>query len=102
MKRRTNTTLVEEIKKYILEDEDREEVVAELKRYKKEFKAEPDYNWYRYGNILPYYDQIRAFYKSLNIPCSDDNIIMCNDFCYHVGKAIDSILMECKSKTLLN
>lgn len=93
-RRRTNTTLVEGIKKYILEDEDREEVVAELKRYKKEFRAEPDYNWYRYGNILPYYSQIRDFYISLNVPCSDDNEIMCNDFCYHVGKAIDSILEE--------
>ena len=94
MKRRTNTTLVEGIKKYILEDEDREEVVAELKRYKKEFKAEPDYNWYKYGNIMPYYSQISDFYKSLNIPCSDDGEIMCKDFCYHVGKAIDSILEE--------
>ena len=93
MKRRTNTTLVEGIKKYILEDEDREEVIAELNRYKKEFKAEPDYNWYRHGNILPYYSQIRDFYQSLNIPCSDDEI-MCNNFCYHVGKAIDSILEE--------
>ena len=93
-RRRVNTTLVEGIKKYILEDEDKEEIVAELKRYKKEFKAEPDYNWYRYGNILPYYSQIRDFYASLNIPCSDDNEIMCNDFCYHVGKAIDSILEE--------
>lgn len=95
MERRINTTLVEVIKKYILEDEDREEVVSELKCDKKEFRAEPDYNWYRrYGNILPYSSQIRDFYKSLNIPCSDDNEIMCNDFCFHVEKAIDSILEE--------
>jgi hypothetical protein len=87
-----NKKLMEAIKDYILEDENREEVVAELKRYKKEFGREPDYNWYRYGNILPYYSQIRDFYNKLNVPCSDDNEIMCNDFCYHVGKAIDNIL----------
>lgn len=92
--KKLNKKLMEAIKNYILEDEDREEVVSELKRYKKEFRREPDYNWYRYGNILPYYSQIREFYNSLNIPCSDDDIIMCNDFCYHVGKAIDNILGE--------
>lgn len=91
---RYNKTLVDAIKAYILDGENLEDIKHELKRYKTEFKAEPDYNWYRYGNILPYYSQIRDFYSSLNIPCSDDNEIMCNNFCKHVGRAIDLILCE--------
>lgn len=94
MQRRVRKELVEAIKNYILEDEDRAEVISELKRYKKEFHFEPDYNWYRYGNILPYYSQIRDFYAKNNISSNDDNEILCNDFCYHVGKAIDLILEE--------
>ena len=92
--RRTNETLVNAIKDYILQDEDRKEIVSELKRYKKEFRNIPDYNWYRYGNILPYYSQIRNFYEENKVKASSDDIKMCEDFCFHVGKAIDAILEE--------
>jgi hypothetical protein len=44
MRRRTNETLVNAIKDYILQNEDRTEIVSELKRYKKEFRNIPDYN----------------------------------------------------------
>ena len=87
---------VDAIAKYILEDENKEEVIAELKRYKREFRSIPDYNWYRYGNILPYYSQIRDFYKDNGFTCNDDNEMLCRDFCYHVGRAIDKILEENK------
>ena len=87
---------VDAIAKYILEDEDKEEVIAELRRYKREFRSIPDYNWYRYGNILPYYSQIREFYKDNGFACNDDNELLCTDFCYHVGRAIDKILEENK------
>ena len=94
--KRARKNLVEAIKKYILEDENKEEIVAELKRYRKEFHSEPDYNWYRYGNILPYYSQIRSFYEENGMRANEDDEILCRDFCYNVGKAIDSILEEDK------
>ena len=94
MDKRARKELVDAIANYILEDEDKEGVTAELKRYKREFHNEPDYNWYRYGNILPYYSQIRDFYEEHGFPCNDDNELLCEDFCYHVGKAIDKILAE--------
>ena len=90
--RRANEKLVQAIAKYIMEDTDVKETVNELRRYKKAFFNEPDYNWYRYGNILPYYSQIRDFYQQNEIACSDDNEVMCEHFCYHVGKAIDVLL----------
>ena len=86
--------LVLAVKDYILDDENREEIVSELKRYKKEFPSEPDYNYYRYGNILPYYSQIREFITNLGLKCAEDNERMCISFCYAVGKAIDLILEE--------
>lgn len=92
--RRARKELVDAIAKYILEDENKEEVVAELKRYKREFRNIPDYNWYRYGNILPYYWQIRDFYEEHGFLANEDNELLCEDFCYHVGKAIDKILAE--------
>lgn len=55
-----NNELVKAIKAYILEDEDKEEVIAELKRCTRDFESEPDYNGYQHGNILPLYDQIRT------------------------------------------
>lgn len=96
MDKRARKELVDAIAKYILEDENKEEVIAELRRYKREFRNIPDYNYYRYGKILPYYSQIRDFYIEHSFPCNDDNELLCEDFCYHVGKAIDKILEENK------
>ena len=96
MDKRARKELVDAIAEYILEDENKEEVIAELKRYKREFRSEPDYNWYRYGNILPYYSQIRDFYKDNGFMGNPNDILLCEDFCYHVGKAIDKILEENK------
>lgn len=89
-----NKNLVNAIKDYILEGENKEELVFELRRYKRDFRNEPDYNYYRYGNILPYYSQIRDFMSKLGIGCPDDNEVMCVYFCRHVGRAIDLILCE--------
>ena len=91
----TDKKLLTAIKSYILEDEENpEEVKNELRRYKKEFHNEKDYNWYKYGNILPYYSQIRDFYEKLDIPVPESNSVLQEHFEYHVGKAIDSILSE--------
>lgn len=35
----------------------------EIKRYKREFKNETDFNIAQYGNLLCYYNDIRQFYK---------------------------------------
>lgn len=90
--KRANTELVQAIAKYIMTDVDTKETVNELRRYKKEFFSVPDYNYYRYGNILPYYSQIREFYKEHGFSANDDNELLCEHFCYHVGKAIDLLL----------
>lgn len=92
---RIEKKLVTAIKSYILENVDNtEEVFNELKRYKREFYREKDYNWYKYGNILPYYSQIRDFYLEHGIPVSESNSVLQEHFEYHIGKAIDSILSE--------
>lgn len=77
---------------YILEDEDRTEVEKELKRYKAEFYGQPDYNWYMYGNILPYYVDIRKFMEEHGMTPCEDNYRMLIAFKIYVGKAIDYIL----------
>lgn len=89
-----NNKLVKAIEDYILEDVDREETINELRRYKKEFPMEKDYNWYMYGNILPYYSQIRDFYLENDFTPSEDNSILEEHFKLHIRKAIDNILKE--------
>ena len=89
-----NNKLVKAIEDYILEDVDREETINELRRYKKEFPRVKDYNWYTYGNILPYYSQIRDFYIEHDCIPSENNDILLEHFKLHVRKAIDNILGE--------
>lgn len=89
-----NNELVKAIKAYMLEDEDKEEVIAELKRYKREFSMELDYNWYQYGNILPYYSQIRDFYGKNGIVPPEDCAELQEHFERHVRTAIDELLEE--------
>lgn len=92
-----NNTLVKAIKDYILSDEDKEEIVNELNRYKKEFYSVLDYNWYMYGNILPYYSDIREFYNKNGFTCNENNDDeLLHHFRFHIRKAIDSILEENK------
>lgn len=94
MRIRTDKKLLTAIKDYILEEENPEEVKNELKRYKTAFHKEKDYNWYKYGNILPYYSQIRDFYLEHDIPVPESDSVLQEHFEYHVGKAIDLILSE--------
>ena len=91
-----NNTLVKAIKDYILSDGDKEEIVNELNRYKKEFSSVLDYNWYMYGNILPYYSDIREFYNKNGFTCNDNNDELLHHFRFHIRRAIDSILEENK------
>ena len=91
-----NDKLVKAIKEYILADEDKDEIVNELKRYKREFREFIGYNWYAYGNILPYYSQIRGFYKEHGIEAYEDNYLLQKHFEKHIQRAIDEILEENK------
>jgi hypothetical protein len=76
-----NEKLLTAVKDYILEDVDNpEEVINELKRYRKEFHKEKDYNWYKYGNILPYYSQIRDFYEKNGIPVPESDSVLQEHF----------------------
>lgn len=38
--------------------------IEEVRRYRDEFKHEPDYNIAQYGNMLIYFYDIREFYKN--------------------------------------
>ena len=89
-------SLVKAIKEYILDGEDRAEIVHKLERYKKEFRNYRGYNWYAYGNILPYYYQIREFYVNNGLTPSEDNAILQRHFEKHIERAIDEILKENK------
>lgn len=88
--------LVKAIKDYILEDENKEEVINELRRYKREFPSVLDYNWYKYGNILPYYSQIAEFYRKNGLVPSENNEMLQKHFEGHIRIAIDEILLENK------
>ena len=89
-----NNELVKAIKVYILEDVDREETLKELRRYRNEFPRETDYNWYRYGNILPCYSQIRDFYGRNGIVPPEDCGELQEHFERHVRTAVDELLEE--------
>lgn len=43
--------------------ETEKESIQEIKRYKKNFPNELDYNLYQYGNLLVYNDQIQNLYS---------------------------------------
>lgn len=84
--------IIEGIMDYIMDIDNVAEIVHELERYRKEFRSETDYNWYSYGNILPYYYQIEEFYKECGVPCPSDTEEMLIDFKKHIRIAIDCIL----------
>lgn len=91
---RVTKELVNGIKDYILDCDNIKECLSELRRYRKDFFGVPDYNYYRYGNILPYYSDMRDFILSLGLECTEDNEEMCKVFCKACGKAIDEILAK--------
>lgn len=43
--------------------ETRDDAINELRRYKREFIRELDYNYYAYGNLLIYYTDINKLFK---------------------------------------
>ena len=72
----------------------KETALNELRRYKNEFRNVEDYNIYRYGNIRPYYSQIRDLFVSKGVESlPKDNEILCN-FCKYIRRATDELLKE--------
>lgn len=91
-----STKLIEEIKAIILDGDMEENIqtIHELRRYKKEFGNVVGYNWYEYGNITPYYNQMaEVFIRSGNTP-PEETDSMQKVYVKHIGKAIDEILEE--------
>lgn len=74
----------------------KEIALNELRRYKNEFRNVEDYNIYRYGNIRPYYSQIRDLFVSKGIESipKDDNETLCGLFCKYIRRATDELLKE--------
>lgn len=54
----------------------KKESISEIQRYVSEFRYEPDYNIYKYGNLLITYHDIRELYKDYKSlkKVSDDKI----------------------------
>lgn len=52
-------------------DENKDLMISELTRYKKEFPRETDYNFAQYGNLLCYYNQIYDFYRAAGYKSMD-------------------------------
>lgn len=92
MARKIKIRIIEGIMDYIMDINNVEEIVHELFRYRNSFPHETDYNWYSYGNIMPYYHQIREFYKECGHECVCDDETMLQDFKRHIRIAIDCIL----------
>jgi hypothetical protein len=73
----------------------KEEAIKELKHYRDNFPKARGYNLYAYGNICPYYTQMRRFCHdaSFNADTLSD-ITLQYIFEKHIEKAVDEILKE--------
>lgn len=93
---KTNKKAVEILKELLLDSigDNREEAVKELARYKKHFACILDYNVYAYGNILPYYSQIREFFEKQGVEYPSDTEKLDRMFKVYVREAVDSILTK--------
>lgn len=52
----------------------KKESIQEIKRYKKEFPREPDYNIAQYGNLIIYYQDVRDAYKKAGYKSTIDKM----------------------------
>lgn len=87
--------LKDDLKRAILERyESKKECLNELRRYKKAFKFDRAYNYYKYGNIFPYYSQITEFYVNhcVDVPENDEKLqVMFED---DLREVIDDLIEE--------
>lgn len=96
MKTTKTRKLLDLLKHELLENlgDNQEEALKEIIRYKDNFPHELDYNIYSYGNIRPYYSQIRDFFNSIPMKISCDNEVMCNRYKYYIRKAVRELIAE--------
>ena len=71
---------------------DRAEALRELARYKREFPREPGYNLYSYGNICPYYCQIRKLYEETGTAAPGMDSALQRHFERAIERAVDCLL----------
>lgn len=98
-----NEKLLEETKSYLLEcmGDTVEEAVHEIRRYRSEFSRYPGYNLYAYGNILPYYTDMRHFCEeTCGVKMNEDNSLMQATFEKYICRAVDDILAMDKYKNI--
>lgn len=92
-------SLTKAIKEYLLEcmGSNEKESLNEIRRYRKEFKDQRGYNLYAYGNICPYYSQMREFMIKNGVNPSEDNEVMQLVFEKYIQFAVDELLEEKKN-----
>lgn len=79
----------------------KKESIQEIKRYKKEFPREPDYNIAQYGNLIIYYYDVRQAYKKAGYGSSIDKMSdtrLWNTYKRQVGWVVRYILDHQKKK----
>lgn len=88
--------LINELKTELLEcfSDDKKESLNEIVRYVNEFYLETDFNIYMYGNIRPYYYQIRAFFDACKMKVSKNDDVMLARYKYYIRQAVNEILKE--------
>lgn len=96
MKQTKTRKLIDLLKHELLENlgDNQENALKEIIRYKENFPRELDYNIYSYGNIRPYYSQIREFFDSVPMKVSGNDEIMCNRYKYFIRKAVKELIAE--------
>ena len=95
--------LLEGIKNYLLEcmGDTEEEAVHEIRRYRSEFHLYDGYNIYVYGNILPYYHDMRRFCEEdCGVKMNEDNFLMQKTFERYICRAVDDILAMDKYRNI--
>lgn len=94
----TVLTGIEEQIIYGLGDGSREAAAAEISRYAKEFKKEPDFNIAQYGNVLVYYADVYEFYRSAGYKSTDNYSAakIWETYCRQVGYVARQIMKEQK------
>ena len=63
----------------------KEESVSEIKHYQENFKKEPDYNIYQYGNLLIWDEDIRDLYKEYKTVKRANDEQLCACYMRQVG-----------------
>lgn len=72
-----------------------QESLEEVRHYAKSFPNEVDYNIVSYGCVFIYYDQVRNFYRSCELPVNIDELsdeYLWNKYKKEVGEVADDII----------